>query len=86
MSWVEEQWWFGLEDLALEMQERVDESRELFKQGIWLTRERNPIPITSMTDQHLHNCIKMIEEGRLNRKWALSSLRNEQERRKKSKV
>lgn len=86
MSWVEEQWWFGLEDLALEAQRRTDEARDLFNHGIWLTKERNPIPISSMTDRHLDNCIKMIEEGRLNRRWALSTLRNEREKRNKHKV
>ena len=43
-----------------------------------------PIRITAMTDKHLANSIRMIEEGRLNRKWALPYLYKERERRKKN--
>lgn len=81
MSWVEEQWWFGLEDLVLEARGRANEARGLFNQNIWVTKEGKPISITSMSDQHLYNCIKMIEEGRLNRRWALPKLKAEQKRR-----
>lgn len=81
MSWAEEQDWFGLEDLALEAQERANKAKELIKQGIWLTAEQEPVPIRSMTDRHLWNCIKMINEGRLHRPWALLYLVAEQARR-----
>jgi len=83
MSWAEEQDWFGLEDLALEAQQRADEAKELIKQGIWLTASHQPTPLHSMTDRHIENCIRMIEDGRLNRKWALPYLRAEQAKRAK---
>lgn len=83
MSWAEEQDWFGLEDLALEAQQRAIDAQERIKQGIWMQRGGKPIAIVCMSDSHLENSIRMIEDGRLNRKWALPYLRAEQSRRAK---
>ncbi len=81
MSWAEEQPWFGLEDLALEAMQRQEEAMELIKQGIWVQKNGKKINLVCMTDRHLYNCIKMINEGRLNRPWALVYLVAEQARR-----
>ena len=81
MSWAEEQSWFGLEDLALEAEERDRDVKELIEQGYWVQADWEPIKLTDMTYRHLTNCINMIENGRLNRKWALPYLKAEQSRR-----
>lgn len=75
MSWAEEQDWFGLEDLAFEAEERVNEAKDLIEQGYWVQANLKKVPLKSMTIQHLQNCIRMIKEGRLNREWALPYLR-----------
>ncbi len=92
MSWVEDQWWFGLEDLVIERGlididdsisdlDILDPKQLLITKGIWLTANREKINIKQMTDRHLYNAIKMIREGRLKREYALPILLNEQERR-----
>ena len=81
MSWAEEQDWFGLEDLALEAREKARKAKELIKRGYWLQSNQEPIAIAAMSDRHLWNCIKMINDGRLNRPWALIFLVAEQARR-----
>ena len=83
MSWAEEQPWFGLEDLALEAMQRQEDAMELIKQGIWVQKNGKKINLVCMTDRHLTNCINMIENGRLNRPWALPYLKREQQRRLK---
>ena len=80
MSWAEEQDWFGTEDMLENITERQD-PRELIKQGYWVQNDWEPIALTAMTDHHLYNCIRMIEDGRLNRRWALPYLVAEQARR-----
>lgn len=79
MSWVEEQSWFGMEDLVID---RLDPHEEILC-GNWVTKYGDCIPLKEMTDKHLANAIKMIEDGRLNRKWALPFLKGEQKRRKR---
>lgn len=79
MSWAEEQDWFGMEDaLALR---GFDDPEDAIEQGYWIQNNWEPILISSMTDRHIENCIRMIESGRLNREWALPYLKAEQERR-----
>lgn len=81
MSWVEEQWWFGLEDLALAAEEQYYQTKHLIYNGIWTTKDGAKIPIDRMDDNHLKNSIRMIEEGRLDRKYALPILLSEKKRR-----
>lgn len=82
MSWAEEQDWFGMEDaLALR---GFDDPEDAIERGYWIMSDWEPVRITAMTDKHLANTIRMIEEGRLNRKWALPYLYKERERRKKN--
>lgn len=80
MSWAEEQDWFGTEDMI----ELFPDPEEEIKNGYWIMNDWEPIRITAMTDNHLANSIRMIEDGRLNRKWALPYLYKERERRKKN--
>lgn len=86
MSWAEEQDWFGLEDLILEGSGIYRESEKpivrntlqwKFNQGIWMMGNGKPIRVSEMSDTHIINCIRMIEEGRLDRPWALEGLRKE---------
>lgn len=89
MSWVEDQWWFGLEDLVIErggLSDLDDLICDLdiypdpFKEcklGNWVTKDGTIIPFKYMTNEHLYNCIKMIETGRLKRTWALPYLKSE---------
>lgn len=77
MSWAEEQPWFGTEDMI----EQFPDPQEEIKNGYWIMNDWEPIAIKSMTDKHLSNAIRMIEDGRLNRKWALPYLKAEQARR-----
>lgn len=86
MSWAEEQPWFGLEDLALEAEERRMNAQELIQQNIWVQANGEEISLLCMADSHLYNCIRMIESGRLNRKYALSYLKKELQRRKNAKT
>lgn len=81
MSWAEEQDWFGLEDLALEAEEQREDAKSKIEQGIWFQRGGVPISLKQMTYRHICNCINMIENGRLCRKWALPYLKAEQKRR-----
>lgn len=80
MSWAEEQDWFGTEDMLESVPERQD-PEELIKRGYWVQNDWEPIALTAMTDRHLYNCIRMIEDGRLNRPWALPYLKAEQQKR-----
>lgn len=80
MSWAEEQSWFGTEDMSDLGWEDEDPS-ELIKQGYWVCNDWEPIALTTMTNNHLINCVKMIKEGRLNRAWALPYLEKEIKRR-----
>lgn len=85
--WAEEQDWFGMEEFwAIEAEKRAMRAEELIKQGYWLPADLEPIALRSMTDLHLYNCIKMINEGRLNRPWALPYLKREVERRKRNRL
>ena len=77
MSWAEEQDWFGLEDLALAAEEQANQAEELIEQGYWLQNNGIAIPLINMELSHLINCIKMINDGRLNRVWALPYLKRE---------
>lgn len=80
MSWVEEQSWWGLEDLV----EVFRFPKELlYEEGIWVTKDGKEIPVRDMTDTHLDNAIRMIEDGRLNRRWALPYLKSEKKRRER---
>ena len=81
MSWVEDQWWFGMEDMVIEARERQAEARRMIKQGYWMQADWEPIALRAMTDTHLNNCVKMIESGRLKRRWALPYLKAEIDRR-----
>ena len=80
MSWAEEQDWFGLEDLALQYEtldsETLDPKEEI-KHGNWICKDGTVVPICNMTYTHLINSIKMIEEGRLKRNYALPYLKFE---------
>lgn len=84
MSWAEEQDWFGLEDLALaaeeeanQAEEEANQAKKLIEQGYWLQNNGIAIPLINMELSHLINCIKMINDGRLNRVWALPYLKLE---------
>lgn len=54
---------------------------ELIKKGYWKYDDMEPIALSSMTYQNLVNAINMIENGRLDRKWALPYLKDEQHKR-----
>ena len=84
MAWAEEQWWFGLEDLVLELEERRERVRSLFlNHHIWVGKGgEKAYNLNAMDETHIKNCIKMIKEGRLNRYWALPIFENEIKRRK----
>ena len=92
MAWAEEQPWFGLEDLAIEAEneendyidELINNPYHAILHGFWITKDSDVIRLEYLTDTHLDNIIKMIEEGRLNRPWALEYLKNEKERRKET--
>lgn len=73
MAWAEEQDWFGTEDMI----EQFPDPEEEIKNGYWVMNDWEPIALKSMTDSHLKNCIRMIENGRLNRPWALPYLKAE---------
>lgn len=79
MSWAEEQSWFGMEDVALESPIPQEE----ILCGNWVQADGSCVRLRAMTDKHLSNAIKMIEDGRLNREWALPFLKGEQKRRKR---
>ena len=79
MSWAEDQDWFGMEDaLALR---GFDDPEDAIEQGYWIMSDWEPIALIAMTDRHLYNWIRMIEDGRLNRPWALPYLKAEQQKR-----
>lgn len=83
MSWVEEQSWFGLEDIALEAIEYDALVREKFlSTGMWSTQYDGDIHLSQMTTIHIINCIKKCkrEQWRL---WALPILENELSKRQK---
>ena len=82
MSWAEEQQWFGTEDIVLDQ----ETPQEHILKGEWVTNNGNIIGLKAMTDTHLANCIKMIEGGRLNRKWALPYLKGEKKRRERQSM
>lgn len=84
MSWAEEQDWFGLEDYVLEIEDEREDACELIKQGIWVQANWEKINLRCMTDRHLYNCIRMIEDGRLHREYALPYLKAELNRRNES--
>lgn len=88
MSWAEDQWWFGLEDLVMEREgsdlddfiydsDIYSDPFEECELGNWVTKDGKIIPFNKMTNNHIRNCIKMIEDGRLNRTWALLYLKSE---------
>lgn len=81
MSWAEEQDWWGLEDLAIEA-EASKSPQDLIEDEIWLQANGQEIYLEEMSIQHLNSCIRMIEDGRLHREWALPYLKQEQKRRK----
>lgn len=60
MAWVEEQSWFGLEDLYIEYINHENYIKELCKKNIWITRDNVEINIKDMTTTHIQNCIKRI--------------------------
>lgn len=82
MSWVKEQSWFGMEDIALESPVPQEE----ILKGNWVQADGQCIGLRRMTDNHLENAIKMIEDGRLKREWALPFLKGEKQRRERQKM
>lgn len=64
MSWVEEQPWFGLEDLALAA---AYEAEENLKNNIWIAKDGTKYLISQMQTSHIKNCIRIIQ--RSNHKW-----------------
>lgn len=81
MSWAEEQQWFGMEDVAL-----CDTPQEEILKGNWVQADGTFVLLTNMSDNHLDNAIRMIEDGRLNREWALPYLKGEKKRRERQKM
>lgn len=79
MSWAEEQPWFGTEDMI--EQYKFYDPKKMILRGFWVQNDWEPIALRSMTWNHLKNCIKMIEDGRLKRTYALPYLKKEIERR-----
>jgi hypothetical protein len=62
MSWVEEQSWFGLEDLVLDnIEEQQTIKANFICNQIWTTKEGSSIHIKKMKTPHLVNCINKIK-------------------------
>lgn len=59
MSWVEEQPWFGLEDLVLEAMQS-EQDIEYISIPAWRMADGELIAIRDMKTSHIKNCIKMI--------------------------
>lgn len=71
MSWVEEQSWFGLEDLVLDSIEEQQEIKNNFLYNqIWTTCDKRTIPVKYMKTSHLINCINKIKRDN----WRLYAL------------
>lgn len=58
MSWVEEQSWFGLEDLVIAEQEKHE---ELLAKKLWKNAKGEILQISSMPTHHLKMCINKIQ-------------------------
>ena len=86
MSWVEEQDWFGLEDLVLEAYYSNDMDSQVEYIPAWRMANGDLIAIEDMSTSHIKNCIKMIykENGTWRREY-LRLFENELRRRKFSK-
>lgn len=84
MAWAEEQWWFGLEDLVIEQQEAENYAFQLLlTHNLWVGKGGEKIyKLKDMDETHIKNCIKMINEGRLDREWAVPVFENELKRRR----
>ena len=71
MSWVEEQSWFGLEDLVIDSIEQQQEIQDNFLyKHIWTTYDGRAIYIKNMKTSHLVNCINKIKRDN----WRLYAL------------
>jgi hypothetical protein len=57
MSWVEEQSWFGLEDLVVEARQNYLEN---LNSNLWETRDGDTINISDMSESHIRHCINKI--------------------------
>ena len=77
MSWVEEQDWFGLEDLVQNSIEEQQEIKDnLLYNQIWTTYDGKAIHIKNMKTSHLVNCINKIKRDNW-RLYALTILETE---------
>ena len=85
MSWAEEQEWFGLEDIALEYEQQAIDIKELLLQGYWTMANGKQIALKEMSDHHISKGIMAINEGRINREYAIPYLQYELEKRKETK-
>ena len=63
-----------------------DTPKEEILKGNWVQADGRCVMIRNMTDTHLKNTIRMIEDGRLKREWALPYLRSEVKRRERLKM
>lgn len=82
MSWAEEQSWFGMEDVVIESPVPQEE----ILKGNWVQADGRCVSLRRMADKHLENAIKMIEDGRLKREWALPFLKGERQRRARQQM
>lgn len=83
MSWVEEQSWFGLENLVFDAKiSEIDAEEKLELQGVWSTKDGREMKLAQMTETHIRNCIKKCERENW-RLWALPILENELSKRQK---
>ena len=87
MSWVEEQDWFGLEDIAYETElEAQRQYEQNLEDHIWIGANNKRYVIEYMQTSHIKNCIKMIyrKNGTCRSKY-LRLFENELRRRKYEK-
>ena len=70
MSWVEEQSWFGLEDLVIDSIEQQEIQDNFLYKHIWTTYDGRAIYIKNMKTSHLINCINKIKRDN----WRLYAL------------
>ena len=81
MSWVEEQSWFGLENLVFDAKiSEIDAEEKLELQGVWSTKDGREMKLSQMTETHIRNCIKKCERENW-RLWALPFLQQELKKR-----
>lgn len=64
MSWIEEQDWFGLEDMAEQaFQEEKNGSDFDIDSMIWVTKDGNYTKISDMSTPHILNSINRIQKS-----------------------